>query len=518
LVGALILAACGEEQGATGSSDDGGTRVAPLEGGTHTAPLEGIPASNPIAPVIILPPARDAGLSPPDAGASAPPDTPPVDMLTNDCQAPAGPGVEHSGTISADETWTAADSPHIVTFGLRVVGATLTIEACAIVRVMEGYTISVGGGNPGDPDAKLVAHGTSDGTSLRPVIVTSDDETKYWGTLQFNETATADLEHVVLHRAGNPATAQNLGGALLIFGDSNHKVPTRNVRAKSLLIDASASLGINIQRSGGFSEDSEDVVVRSSGNSSPSANSDTMYPVYVETPSIQTIPPGSYTGNVRDAIRVSNPSSLDGDETFHERGVPYRLRGALSIAPSKNAADGGLVTLTIDPGVTLELLKTPGNDWGITLGVSNGDLPENIRPTRLIAAGTAEKPIVITSAADVPAPGDWAGIEWRGGPPTGNVMSNVTVEYAGGRSGSIGFGCGPVSNDAALIIANWKPAEPFIQNCTFAHSLGGAIVSGWRSDSGPNLEPGNTFLDIASSCEVSQPMPTGGCPATELCY
>ncbi|HET6279551.1 MAG TPA: hypothetical protein VFH73_01240, partial [Polyangia bacterium] len=412
-----------------------------------------------------------------------------------------------------------ADSPHVVTSALDVVGATLTIEPCAVVRVKEGFTISFGGGNPGDPAAKLVAHGTFDGTTRRPVIVTSDDETKYWGTLAFAKTGSADLEQVILRHAGNPSTiAQNLGGALMIMGDSNGKAPTPTVRAKSLLIDGSASLGINIQRSGGFTPDSEDVSVQNSGNRSPMANPDTTYPVYVQTPSVQTIPPGSYAGNLRDAILVHNPSNLDGDETFHDRGVPYRIRDGFSISPSKSVADGGLATLTIDPGVTLKLLKAPGNDWGIGLGASNGDLQENIWATRLIAAGTSDKPILITSDADVPAPGDWSGIHWHGGPATGNVMNHVTVDYAGGRSLTERFGCGPVSNDAALIFANWNPRETFIHSCTFAHSRGGAIVSGWHSDSGPNLRSDNMFLDIAIACEVSEPVPTAGCPDSELCY
>ena len=48
-------------------------------------------------------------------GPGGTPDAPRIDAPPA-CPAPTGPGVEHQGAIAADETWTAADSPHIVTF------------------------------------------------------------------------------------------------------------------------------------------------------------------------------------------------------------------------------------------------------------------------------------------------------------------------------------------------------------------------------------------------------------------
>ncbi|HET6282573.1 MAG TPA: hypothetical protein VFH73_16535, partial [Polyangia bacterium] len=101
-----------------------------------------------IASLLALGCGSQQGKAPPDAGTPAP-----TTMMSNICPALTGPGVKHAGTISANETWTAADSPHVVTSALDVVGATLTIEPCAVVRVKEGFTISFGGGNPGDPAA-----------------------------------------------------------------------------------------------------------------------------------------------------------------------------------------------------------------------------------------------------------------------------------------------------------------------------------------------------------------------------
>lgn len=99
--------------------------------------------------------------------------------------------------------------------------------------------------------------------------------------------------------------------------------------------------------------------------------------------------------------------------------------------------------------------------------------------------------------------GGW-GIVRGGGPATGNVVRNLHVEYAGGDSGTQGFGCGPIDNDAALIIRNWIPEAGSITGSTFRASAAGGIVSGWMTDAGgPDLKTGNTFTDVAT-CEVSR--------------
>ena len=158
-----------------------------------------------------------------------------------------------------------------------------------------------------------------------------------------------------------------------------------------------------------------------------------------------------------------NPGTFATDETFRNLGVPYRMNTSYAQSPTLSAAVGGLATLTIEAGVVIRLLKSVGNNFAFSLGTAGGDLPANIFPVRLIANGTAAQPIVFTSDAAVPAPGDWGGIFWRGGPATGNVVNFVRVEYAGGDSAPPASG-GPADNDAALIFTNWIPGEDFVQN------------------------------------------------------
>src|SRR5947207_12373057 len=85
-----------------------------------------------------------------DSGSSVTPD---MSMPTgqNDCPPPSGPGVQHSGILTTSDTWTAADSPHVITSSTQIRGgATITLEPCAVVRVQKGYTIAVGAANAAD--------------------------------------------------------------------------------------------------------------------------------------------------------------------------------------------------------------------------------------------------------------------------------------------------------------------------------------------------------------------------------
>ena len=437
--------------------------------------------------------ATDAGLPPPAPG----------------CTTPTGTGTEHSGGIAADETWSAADSPHIVTFDMTVRDATLTIEPCAVVRFREGYSIVVGG--TGDaPEAAIVAHGeriaNDDGTTtLRPVTFMPDAEGTHWGSLRALATGTLDLEQATLTGGGEHDTAQNGGGTLVAIGAGGPELE-RNLRTVAVAVEDSEGLGVNLQGYAAFTEDSADLVIRGSGQAPSPTSATTDYPIAIAPPALQSIPSGTYTGNATDAIEVLASLAIATDETFRARGVPYHIDGSFSMAPMATMAEGGLATLTIEAGVTITFEPAePSRAASFDLGTSNGDAPGNLWPVKVVAAGTASAPIVFTSAAASPSPGDWAGILWHAAPESGNVMSHVRIEYAGGDSATSGFGCGPADNDAALVITHWRPGDAFITDSTIADSLAGGIVSGWTTaEGGPNLKDDNTFSNIGNDCEVSR--------------
>ncbi len=442
------------------------------------------------------------------------PDAPPAPG----CEAPTGPGTEHSSGIQADETWTLADSPHIVTFSLSI-GATLTIEPCAVVRIRKGFSISIGG-TTGFPPAALVAHGESidNGSApptVRPVRFERDAADAPWGSIRVFPTGTLDLEHVVLTGGGDPATAQNFGGTVIAVGSGGSTPLVRSVRVVDVTIEGSGGFGANLQTRAAFTADSTGLTIHGAGALPAGGSVDTRFPIYVEGAAVSSIPDGTYTGNAIDEIAVANAALIAEDVTIHDRGVPYRSLGTFGMSPAQSAANGGLLTLTIEGGVTMKFPNGGATVHSLRLGTSNGMLPQNLFPVRLVAAGSLEKPITLTSAEATPAAGDWVGIEWAAGPPAGNEMRNVLVEFAGGDSGTLGFGCGPADNDAALIFRNWRPDDAFITDSAFVNSAAGGITSGWRSDlTGPSFL-GNTFTAIGNGCKQSRwADANGSCPTT----
>jgi hypothetical protein len=324
-------------------------------------------------------------------------------------------------------------------------------------------------------------------------------------------TGSVDLEYTILERGGHPdGHGYGHASTLSSHGDDNRETVIQNLSVKHVVITNSATLGISLEASGGFTDDSTDVIVTAGGaEGGQSANIQTTYPVYVEAPAIHTLPDGDYTGNAKDAILATAPFALTVDEAFRERGVPYQIVNQFYMRPE---AANSPTTLTIEPGVTVLL---GGEDFDTDPRIILGDTPfdDETYEVRLLAAGTADKPIVFSSGAANPAPGDWTGIVWSAAPATGNVFEHVTVEYAGGDTQTTGYGCGPGDTDALLSLF-WEPGDAFIQNSTFRHSLAGGIVSGWNSDAvSPDLRPSNTFTDIGNDCEISlNKSADGACP------
>jgi len=133
-----------------------------------------------------------------------------------------------------------------------------------------------------------------------------------------------------------------------------------------------------------------------------------------------------------------------------------------------------------------------------------GNAPNNL-VGRLIAVGTVDKPIVFTSAADVPFSGDWAGLQLATSDNSQMVFN--TIEYAGGFSGVVSANCRPTgsSDNAALIIGgpDYTPSGTTIVTSTIQYSAGHGIDATWEAGtaSDPNLAgAGNTFNNIAG-CE-----------------
>lgn len=443
-------------------------------------------------------------------------DLPAIAAMPNDpgCP-PAGEGTTHASDVTGTERWTAAQSPHRVTSTITIKG-TLLVEACATVELAEGVSIFVGtSSNAG----RLITRGTYTGRPavFKPVRFTGAGDA-FWGMIFVSERGQAQFDNTILKHGGDAgAVSTSHGGALVVRGPNDGTL-RRMVRAHSLFIVDSGSFGVTLESGGGFFADSASrlLITRTGLLPTPAgygASFEPKYPVFVEPPGIGTLPEGIYVSGRRpvatnDVILVVPRNAIAVDEQFHNFSRGYVIQTPFYMRPTSTAK------LTIDPGARLLFHREPESDArvGMTLGDSSGT---DQRTVTIDIQGTARLPVVFTSDAASPAPGDWMGLYLDASPPSGNVIAHARFEYAGGESGTNSFGCGPRDNDAAILITNWRPQDAFIHDVEIKDSAGGGIVCGWASNAdGPDLKAGNTFSGIGNSCDVSRPQKASGlaCP------
>jgi hypothetical protein len=447
-----------------------------------------------------------------DSSSSAPPTTPDAspgfdaggggdggdEPIASQCPEPTAAPVAHQANIVADETWGAG--LHDVNFDIAIrQNATLTIEPCAVLRVVAHRGIQVGTGNAGD-GGKLVAKGKA----ALPIVIQGQGAGR-WASLQVNPLGLADLAYVTIKDAGDRASARG-GAALHLVGDGTKPIqPLATV--DHVVLEGAEKYGAVLEARAAFAAGSQALTVTGAGD----------MPLRVSAPSLGTIPTGKYTGNTVDAIRVFD-DLIDADVTMHDRGVPYVAGGDGQFSEiSVQGKDGTVPVLTIEPGVTVKFSKSDRNS-GLFVERMSTDQPAR---GALRAIGTADRPIVFTSNEATPAAGDWLGVHFRSVLSPLDKLDYVRVEYAGGDTGTRGFSCGtapspdPVSNEAAIGIFG-PPAGPFVTHTVVTKSAANGIERGWTGAPVDFLAT-NTFTDVAY-CRQTFPRPTGGaCPDPAPC-
>lgn len=412
------------------------------------------------------------------------------------CAPLTGPGTKHDQAPTADETWTAAASPHVVDTNLSIAaGRTLTLEPCAVVQLKGAVGLLVEG--------KLLAPGAAD----KPIRIERGDAATAWTTIEARKGAELRLAHVTLEGGGNANGGRPTQfGALDIRGDQD--APTQPTLAVDhVTVKGSQSLGIWVREGGGFAPGSKDLTI--TGGAS--------FPLSVWGRAAGTLPSGTYTGNGVDELIIPAGGGRDDikeDTTLADRGVPYRIGGPTGGKSLVVAGDGAVPLLTIEPGVTLRFDK----EVRLAVGSSTSGGPAT---GALRAEGTAAKPIVFTSAAATPAAGDWVGILLGGTPDARDAISHAKVSFAGGASQISSYDCpSPAntsfSNEGAILVIGGKPANAFVTNTTIESSAGDAIVRGWTGDP-VELLATNTFTNI-TRCNQTFPKPSvGTCPDPAPC-
>ncbi len=411
---------------------------------------------------------------------------------------PAIDGTDNAGTrhnartISGHETWTSRGSPHFVTGAIEIdEGGTLVIEPCAQVVLDTRAYLRAGGTSAGTLRAR--------GTAGRPIVIQPFDN-DYHGGVYVGSAGKADLAFLLIYRGGIPGDL-NYRAALSIKGDDNQEAPLQQVRVDNLVLMDSPALGLELTAAGGFTDDSRELSIFRSGHQSTEERF--RYAALVEPLSLSTLPTGRYEGSAINAIFANSRGAVLGDLHLKNLGIPYDFPEYLSMYVPSTSAAGDVITLTIDPGVVVQL----GKGWKLSSGLALSDPRRRQTGVQVVANGTAEAPILFTSRKADPKPGDWVSIDWDASPGTGNSLRHVIFEYGGARdSGANGYGCGPTKSDALLVIRQWVPEPGMVVDSVFRHSASSALVSGWASPQQlPDLSLENTFENIANACQVSRP-------------
>ncbi len=412
----------------------------------------------------------------PDASIDAP-----IDAM-DECPAPTGPGLTHANSIGS-ETWTAAESPHRIPNQVTVQsGATLTLEPCAIVELGAGASITVLG--------SLVA----DGGATRRVQIRAADAAQPW---RWIDAGQLTLRNTTISGGGQVNGLAELSAMIRVRG--------AQIDVQSVVVQGSASVGMLVVDGARFAPGSSDLRIIESA----------LHPITLEPVALDDLPTGQYTGNTTDAIDVARvpigtvgqPASV----TMRKRDVFYRMGSATDPNPAQSITAGS--TLTIEPGVTLKFRSQ------YRLDVFDG--------AALVAVGTAAAPIIMTSAANAPAAGDWVGIKFAGIPVPATRIDHVVIEYAGDPATStVGFSCGTGLADAiatrtmgAIFISSSNIGAPtaFVTNSTIRDSASNGIDRGYRSDVVVDFLPTNTFERI-NFCTQTHPRSEGnGCPMPIPC-
>jgi hypothetical protein len=175
------------------------------------------------------------------------------------------------------------------------------------------------------------------------------------------------------------------------------------------------------------------------------------------------------------------------DLTLSKACSPYIISDFIEI--------NGDAVLTIEPGAKLMFEGNVGLDVG---SYTNG---------KLVAVGTAQDPIVFTSHADPPLPGDWRSIRLFSGTMVGTKIAYAKLDYCGAdRNGCIvgdGLGAGiatfdhlaigHVGPDANGILEYDTDSNFAITNSTFSDIAPDRYAISVQAPSFAGIGAGNTF-------------------------
>ncbi|OOP56217.1 MAG: hypothetical protein AYP45_10255 [Candidatus Brocadia carolinensis] len=361
--------------------------------------------------------------------------------------------LNHSNNIASDETWYAADNPHIVTTAIHVYSnATLTIEKGCVVKFDGTAGFYIGYYSA----AALNAVGTEDAPITFTSNTASPAPADWRGIVFFNSTVDGStiLDYCTVEYGGYDAYNSNI--------NCNNSSPTIQ--------------NCTIRHSDGYGINCDDVSAPTLTNNTISNNA--IFPITLPCALLDSNVTGnSGSGNGTDAIEVRG-GGITSNRTWIPQPFYFNVTGSIHVF--------GDATLTIPPGSLVE--------FNVGTGLYIGYYSRGI----LNAVGTNVNPITFTSHAATPAPGNWEGIVFfNSTDDVATIMDYCVVQYGG-------YG-GYDSN------INCNNASPTIQNCTIWQSDGYGIYC--DNVSAPtltnNIISNNAIFPITLPCALLDSNVTG---------
>jgi len=372
-------------------------------------------------------------------------------------------------TLTEDAHWTA-DKVYLVGDDFKVEGHTLTVDAGTVICLYNDAQLIVGEGiDPGE----IHLDGTADKHITITAVPSADDPTKpdsFIRGLKMDTFMKSTLSYVDIWYGGRGG-----GGGAWAFELDDTAQGTKKTDAllvDHLYIGQVQSSGFRVGTPNGLAEGS---AIRFTGYAEHAdTDPDLSYAAAVNfyaalsvndalTYDKVNIPAASQAVHVETA---APPIYLEHDAELPDIGMPYWYTDMNLIISGPD--DATTATFTLDPGVTLHM----------TGQLRVGDKHEG----NLVAVGTADKPVIITSAQAKPAAGDWEGIAFLGSFFDAKVskIDNAQILYAGidVLDSSLHVGrCGDDFSGAVEIFGAGSYAGPPISNTLIAHSLSNGIVA-----------------------------------------
>lgn len=357
--------------------------------------------------------------------------------------------VENGSIKTATATWKKLNVPYQILGGTLYVGSesgtTWTIEPGTTIKLPHWSDIVVGGFSTSK--ATLIANGTS----AEPITFTSVDPVstaeQRWGALHFGigTNALTSLKYCTIENGG--ITSSTAERAEIILEDCSINIESTKVLNSvdyAILLNSEASFGT-------FTGNTID---------NPGHDGVNIYANWAHT-----IGAGN-TFNAARGILVQADIIEQSAATWLKQPVPYVITGPgdMDLSIYNSTPEGAKLTLA--PGVQV-LMGTHGD---ILAGSGYGK-------GALIADGTAEEPILFSSAGSTKSNGDWGCIHLGSATTTG-ILDYCIVEYGG-----------YLDSDGSVLVG--YSDAPVITNCVIRNSGGYGIV---LQNASPTMS-GNTFSD-----------------------